>query len=319
MTPTVLSVFGVETQQIGGIESYAREVSSQLGRHGWDSILCFHNDAPSNVRRYLEAPNVTVGVLHNACELKWAPIREMARLIRDRHPRILHLHYIGFLGGYPWLARLCSVNQVFLTDHGSRPEGHVIPCASIQPYGACQGYGDDCDEEGDDELLHLLLDGAVGRQQHQRGQERGEQHQPQRDAVDPDLEVDAESLDPALVGDELKPGLVGIEAMMQGKPVIAFDCGGVRDWLQHGKTGFLVPHLDIRQYAYCLDQLIMDDGLRQVMGVEAQECALERFTPDAHINGLLDIYTEVVNEGSADRPFRCAEISDAQRRTGVSL
>ena len=58
-----LSVFGVETQQIGGIESYAREVSSQLGRHGWDSILCFHNDAPSNVRRYLEATNVTVGVL----------------------------------------------------------------------------------------------------------------------------------------------------------------------------------------------------------------------------------------------------------------
>src|SRR5205085_4746464 len=25
-------------------------------------------------------------------------------------------------------------------------------------------------------------------------------------------------------------GLVGIEAMMQGKPVVAFDSGGVRDW-----------------------------------------------------------------------------------------
>jgi glycosyltransferase involved in cell wall biosynthesis len=114
-------------------------------------------------------------------------------------------------------------------------------------------------------------------------------------------------------------GLVGIEAMMQGKPVVAFDCGGVRDWLQHGKTGFLVPHLDIRQYAYCLDQLIMNDGLRRAMGVEAQECALERFTADAHLNGLIDIYTEVVNEGSADRPFGCSEIPDAQRRTSVSL
>jgi glycosyltransferase involved in cell wall biosynthesis len=114
-------------------------------------------------------------------------------------------------------------------------------------------------------------------------------------------------------------GLVGIEAMMQGKPVVGFDCGGVRDWLQHGKTGFLVPMMDVRQYAFCLDQLILNDGLRLLMGSEAQGCALEKFTADAHINGLLDIYTEVVNEGSADRPFGCAEISDAQCRTSLSL
>jgi len=39
--PSVLSVFGVITQRIGGIESYARELSAQLARHGWDSILWF--------------------------------------------------------------------------------------------------------------------------------------------------------------------------------------------------------------------------------------------------------------------------------------
>ena len=114
-------------------------------------------------------------------------------------------------------------------------------------------------------------------------------------------------------------GLVGIEAMMQAKPVVAFDCGGVGDWLQHGKTGFLVPHLDIRQYAYCLDQLIIDDGLRRAMGKEAQECALKKFTAAAHINGLLDIYTEVVHESLTDRPGGCAEVRDAQRGVGVSI
>ena len=124
--PAVLSVFGVETLQIGGIESYAREMSTQLARHGWDSILCFENDAPPSVRRYLEAPNVTVGILRDACELKWAPIREMAALMRQRCPRILHLHFLGFLGAYPWLARLCSVDRVFFTDHGSQAEGHLI-------------------------------------------------------------------------------------------------------------------------------------------------------------------------------------------------
>ncbi|MFO0730632.1 MAG: glycosyltransferase [Nitrospiraceae bacterium] len=35
-------------------------------------------------------------------------------------------------------------------------------------------------------------------------------------------------------------GLVGIEAMAFGKPVVAFDAGGIREWLQDGKTGYLV-------------------------------------------------------------------------------
>ena len=114
-------------------------------------------------------------------------------------------------------------------------------------------------------------------------------------------------------------GLVGIEAIMQGKPVVAFDCGGVSDWLQHGKTGFLVPHLDLRHYAYCLDQLVTDDALRRAMGAEAQQQALAKSTADAHINGLLDIYTEALNESSADRPGRRPEIRDAQRGTSLSV
>lgn len=114
-------------------------------------------------------------------------------------------------------------------------------------------------------------------------------------------------------------GLVGIEAMMQAKPVVAFDCGGVLDWLRHGKTGFLVPHLDLRQYAYCLDLLCKDDVLRRVMGAEAQKNALEKFTAAAHINGLLDIYTEVVNENSANRPVGRAEIRNAQCGTSLSI
>jgi len=37
----------------------------------------------------------------------------------------LHLHFIGFVSLYPWLAKLLSVKKIFFTDHSSRPSGYV--------------------------------------------------------------------------------------------------------------------------------------------------------------------------------------------------
>ncbi len=110
-------------------------------------------------------------------------------------------------------------------------------------------------------------------------------------------------------------GLVGIESMAQGKPVVAFDCGGVREWLTDQVTGFLVPHQDTRQFARCLDDLLGSAALRRNMGRHAQHDARRRFSPDAHIERLLAVYAEVLNENekvrtknTADRPSRRAEI-----------
>jgi glycosyltransferase involved in cell wall biosynthesis len=114
-------------------------------------------------------------------------------------------------------------------------------------------------------------------------------------------------------------GLVGIEAMMHGKPVVAFDGGGLRDWLQHGRTGFAVPRMDLKQFAQCLDRLLQNDALRRTMGSAAQQCASERFTADAHINKLLDIYTEVVDEDTTHRPVGRTEVCDPQCGISVSL
>ncbi len=46
------------------------------------------------------------------------------------HATILHLHFTGPLGPYPWLARLCSVERVFFTHHASLPAGHVVARAA---------------------------------------------------------------------------------------------------------------------------------------------------------------------------------------------
>jgi len=112
-------------------------------------------------------------------------------------------------------------------------------------------------------------------------------------------------------------GLVGIEAMTQGKPVVAFDCGGIRQWLAHERTGFVVPHGDIEGYAQRIGQLLADDVLRAEMGARARTAARENFSAGTYIDRLLGIYTEVLNESSADRSRGCSEIRDAQ--CGISV
>jgi glycosyltransferase involved in cell wall biosynthesis len=87
--------------------------------------LCFLKEPPEDVRRFLTLPNVTLEVLENSTDLSWSTTTALARIIRRHKPQILHLHFTGFLGVYPWLARLMSVKKIFFTDHTSRPAGYV--------------------------------------------------------------------------------------------------------------------------------------------------------------------------------------------------
>jgi len=122
--PTVVSVFGVEPIRIGGTETFAREVSLQLGRQGWQSVLCFQSQPSDEVASFLNLPNVTVEVLENSTHFSWNALMHFSRLLRRYRPEIVHLHFIGFLGLFPWVARLLLVKKVFFTDHSSRPGGY---------------------------------------------------------------------------------------------------------------------------------------------------------------------------------------------------
>ena len=121
---TVVSVFGVKPFRIGGTETFARELSLQLHARGWKSVLCFLKAPPVDVRKFLDLPNVSVEVLEDSTNLNWRATKALAGILRRHKPEILHLHFTGFLGIYPWLARLRSVKKVFFTDHTSRPAGY---------------------------------------------------------------------------------------------------------------------------------------------------------------------------------------------------
>ena len=91
-------------------------------------------------------------------------------------------------------------------------------------------------------------------------------------------------------------GAVGLEAMRYGLPVVAFDAGGINEWLIDGVSGFLVPHMDRAQFAARVEHLLRDKSLARQMGSRAREFALEKYTFDRYITGLEAMFARVIAE-----------------------
>ncbi len=79
-----------------------------------------------------------------------------------------------------------------------------------------------------------------------------------------------------------------------GRPVVAFDVGGPREWLVDGKTGFLVKRGDVKEFSLRIEQLLEDAPLAKRMGLEGQRRVNERYRKEIHLKRLLSIYEEVI-------------------------
>ena len=65
-------------------------------------------------------------------------------------------------------------------------------------------------------------------------------------------------------------GLVVLEAMASGVPVIARDQGGPSDVIQHGRTGYLVPPRDLEGFVHLIRDVTGDRALRTDLAVAAR-------------------------------------------------
>jgi N-acetyl-alpha-D-glucosaminyl L-malate synthase BshA len=72
-------------------------------------------------------------------------------------------------------------------------------------------------------------------------------------------------------------GLVALEAMASGVPVIASDVGGLPEVVEHGVTGFLAPVGDVDKMAEYAVRILADCTLCQTLSRQARERAIQRF------------------------------------------
>ncbi len=87
-----------------------------------------------------------------------------------------------------------------------------------------------------------------------------------------------------------------LESLACGTPVVASDLGSMPECVRPGETGFLFQPGDPQDLARVLEAFLADDGLTETMSPRCRATALESFSPQAHIQQLLDILHDLLEQ-----------------------
>jgi glycosyltransferase involved in cell wall biosynthesis len=89
-------------------------------------------------------------------------------------------------------------------------------------------------------------------------------------------------------------GIAVVEAMAMGKAVVATTTGGLPEVVAQGETGLLVPPGDVESLAATVASLLEDRARREQMGICGRARAQERFSLDASVAHVEQLYGEVL-------------------------
>ena len=81
-------------------------------------------------------------------------------------------------------------------------------------------------------------------------------------------------------------GMIGLEAMHHGRPVVAFDVGGIPDWLDHMETGILVPEQDVEAFGKALQKILGENRFAARLGQNGLGRVRDHFSFEGYLDRL---------------------------------
>ena len=90
-------------------------------------------------------------------------------------------------------------------------------------------------------------------------------------------------------------GLIGPEAMSVGRPVIGTKVGGIPEWLEDGRTGFLVEPKNSKDIANKIIKLFENQKLLKIMGKRAYIKSAQ-FSIEEYVKNLERLYEKILKK-----------------------
>lgn len=94
-------------------------------------------------------------------------------------------------------------------------------------------------------------------------------------------------------------GLVLVEAMAMGCPVVATNFGGIRDVVTHGENGLLFEDGDIAALAHAIDRCVGDPALREALIARGHE-TVKRFSLEQTVTRYEQFFEDCLRQSRKD-------------------
>ena len=92
-----------------------------------------------------------------------------------------------------------------------------------------------------------------------------------------------------------------LEAMVCGRPAVVTDVGGISEWVEDGRTGFIAAAASVKSFGAALERAWTQSSALETMGREARSITLKRVDPQPG-KTLLDMVREAAHTGDKKAP-----------------
>ncbi len=95
-----------------------------------------------------------------------------------------------------------------------------------------------------------------------------------------------------------------LEAMAANLPIVATAVGGVPEMVKNNESALLVPERDPNAMAAAIKRVLSEQDLALRLTTNAAALVASRYTPGEYVRSLVEIYRDVINRKTVNRPTR---------------